>query len=123
MKPGHAIAAGLILDDRHQLSRHAPLSVFGRNIETCQPGRNVVQGFELLQNQQANSCETAIDQSYPCCFELIWLCGKLGKLRAAIQKRIAIGFQEYLVSPRGAYLQFRGVAPGVLANAFGCAMQ
>ncbi len=109
MKARYAIAAGLILNGRYELSRHAPLSIFGRNIQACQPRRNVMQGFELMQNQQANACETASDQSYQCCFVFIRLGGKLRKLRAAFQKRIAIGFQKCLVSPLRADMEFRGV--------------
>lgn len=60
MKPGHAMPARLILNGRHKFSRHAALSVFGSDIEACQPRRNVMQGFELMQNQQTNAGETAI---------------------------------------------------------------
>ena len=68
-----------------------------------------MQGFELMQNQQANAGETTVDQSDQCGFIFIRLGRKLCELRGAIRKRIAIGFQECLVALRGADLQFRGV--------------
>jgi len=63
MNPGHAMLTGLIFNGRHEPSRHAALAKFRSHVEARQPGLNIMKGFELLQNQQANAGETAVDRS------------------------------------------------------------